>query len=73
METIYLLAVFAEIFVTTSGGPGHATTTLTYLIYQKALVAFDVGGASAGGVIAVILANIVALFLIRSVARNVDL
>jgi sorbitol/mannitol transport system permease protein len=73
METIYLLAIFAEIFVTTSGGPGNATTTLTYLIYQKALVSFDVGGASAGGVIAVILANIVALFLIRSVARNVDL
>ncbi|GAN81930.1 carbohydrate ABC transporter permease [Acidocella aminolytica] len=73
METIYLLAVFAEIFVTTSGGPGNATTTLTYLIYLRALVSFNVGGASAGGVLAVILANIVALFLIRTVARNVDL
>lgn len=73
METIYLLAVFAEIFVTTSGGPGNATTTLTYLIYLRALVSFDVGGASAGGVLAVILANIVALFLVRTVARNVDL
>ncbi len=73
METIYLLAVFAEIFVTTSGGPGNATTTLTYLIYLRALVSFDVGGAAAGGVLAVILANIVALFLVRTVARNVDL
>ncbi len=73
METIFLLAIFAEIFVTTSGGPGSATTTLTYLIYMRALVNFDVGSASAGGLIAVILANIVAFFLVRSVARNADL
>jgi sorbitol/mannitol transport system permease protein len=73
IETIFLLAIFAEIFITTSGGPGNATTTLTYLIYLRALVNFDVGGASAGGVLAIILANIVAYFLVRTVARNVDL
>lgn len=72
IETIFLLSVFAEILVTTSGGPGDATTNLTYLIYLKALLQFDVGGASAGGVIAIILANIVAAFLIRTVARNLD-
>ena len=70
IETIFLLTVFAEIFVTTSGGPGNATTTLTYLIYLKALLQWDVGGASAAGVIAIILANVVAAFLIRTVARN---
>ncbi len=72
IQTIFLLIVFAEIFVTTSGGPGTATTNLAYLIYLRALLEFDVGGASAGGVIAVILANIVAIFLIRTVARNLD-
>jgi sorbitol/mannitol transport system permease protein len=72
IETIFLLSVFAEILVTTSGGPGTATTNLTYLIYLKALLQFDVGGASAGGVIAIILANIVAAFLIRTVAKNLD-
>jgi sorbitol/mannitol transport system permease protein len=72
IETIFLLAVFAEILVTTSGGPGTATTNLTYFIYLKALLQFDVGGGSAGGVIAIILANIVAAFLIRTVARNLD-
>jgi sorbitol/mannitol transport system permease protein len=72
IETIFLLTVFAEILVTTSGGPGDATTTLTYLIYLRALVEWDVGGASAGGVIAIILANIVAFFLVRTVARNLD-
>jgi sorbitol/mannitol transport system permease protein len=72
IETIFLLSVFAEILVTTSGGPGNATTNLTYLIYLKALLQFDVGGASAAGVIAIVLANIVAAFLIRTVARNLD-
>lgn len=72
IETIFFLAIFAEIFVTTGGGPGLATTNLAYYIYLKALLEFDVGGASAGGLIAVVLANIVALFLVRSVARNLD-
>ena len=31
IETIFLLTVFAEILVTTSGGPGTATTNLAYL------------------------------------------
>ncbi|NNM58101.1 carbohydrate ABC transporter permease [Acidocella sp.] len=73
IETIFLLAIFAEIFITTSGGPGDATTTLTYLIYLRALVNFDVGGASAGGVLAIILANIMAFFLVRTIARNVNI
>lgn len=72
METIFLLAVFAEIFVTTSGGPGTATTNLAYLIYGRALLQFDIGGASAGGVIAIILANIVAALLARTVAPQLE-
>jgi sorbitol/mannitol transport system permease protein len=36
------------------------------------LLQFDVGGASAGGIIAVILANIVAIFLIRLIGKNLD-
>ncbi|TBW50560.1 sugar ABC transporter permease [Marinobacter halodurans] len=72
IEMIFLLTVFAEIFVTTSGGPGLATTNLAYLIYIRALLDFDVGMASAGGVVAIILANIVAIFLVRLVARNLE-
>jgi polyol transport system permease protein len=72
IETIFFLTIFAEIFVTTSGGPGLASTNLAFLIYMRALLDFDVGGASAGGVIAIILANIVAVFLIRSIAKNLD-
>jgi sorbitol/mannitol transport system permease protein len=72
IETIFFLTIFAEIFVTTSGGPGLATTNLAYFIYLRALFEFDVGGASAAGLIAVVLANIVAIFLMRLVARNLD-
>jgi sorbitol/mannitol transport system permease protein len=70
IETIFFLTIFAEIFVTTSGGPGLASTNLAFLIYIRALLEFDVGGASAGGVIAIILANIVAIFLVRTIAKN---
>jgi sorbitol/mannitol transport system permease protein len=72
LEAIFLLSVFAEILVTTGGGPGIATTTLSYLIYKTALLNFDVGGASATGIVAVVLANIVSVVLVRTVARSID-
>jgi sorbitol/mannitol transport system permease protein len=72
IETIFLLSVFAEILVTTNGGPGTASTNLTFLIYVQALLQFDVGGASAGGVVAIVLANIVAIFLIRMIGKNLE-
>jgi sorbitol/mannitol transport system permease protein len=70
IETIFLLSVFAEILVTTNGGPGTASTNLSYLIYAQALLQFDVGSASAGGVVAIVLANIVAVFVVRMVGKN---
>ena len=72
IETIFLLTVFAEILVTTNGGPGVATTNIAFLVYAQALLQFDVAGASAGGIIAVILANIVAVFLMRMIGRNLE-
>src|SRR5712675_1724417 len=72
IETIFLLTVFAEIFVTTGGGPGLQTTNIAFLIYSQALIQFDVGNASAGGLVAVVIANIVAFFLVRIVGRNLE-
>jgi sorbitol/mannitol transport system permease protein len=72
IETIFLLSVFAEIYVTTGGGPGYASTNIAYLVYHAALLDYDVGGAAAGGVVAVILANIVAFFLVRIVGKNLS-
>ena len=72
IETIFLLSVFAEIYVTTNGGPGVATTNIAFLVYKQALLNFDVGGASAGGIVAVVLANVVAIFLMRIVGKNLE-
>jgi len=72
IQTIFLLSIFAEILVTTNGGPGTASTNLTYLIYAQSLLQYDVGLGSAGGVVAIILANIVAIFLMRMIGKNLD-
>ncbi|MBS7541234.1 carbohydrate ABC transporter permease [Ancylobacter lacus] len=72
IQTIFLLSVFAEILVTTNGGPGTASTTLTFLVYMQSMLQFDVGLGSAGGIVAVILANIVAVFLMRMIGKNLE-
>ena len=72
IETIFLLTIFAEIFVTTTGGPGLATTNLAFLVFTEALLKFDIGVASAGGVIVVILANIAAFFLVKMIGKNLQ-
>ena len=36
IQTIFLLGVYAEILVTTNGGPGYASTNLPFLIYKTA-------------------------------------
>jgi len=70
IQTIFLLSIFAEIFVTTGGAFG--SKTLSYLIFQRVLESQNIGLGSAGGVYAIILANIVAIFLMRIVGKNLD-
>jgi sorbitol/mannitol transport system permease protein len=72
IEMIFLLSVFAEIYTTTGGGPGDASTNVAFLIFKQALLSFDAGVASAGALFAVVLANIAAIFLIRLVGKNLD-
>ena len=72
IQTIFLLGIFGEIFTTTQGGPGSASMTLPYMIFKQAIAAKDIGRAAAGGIIAVILANIVAYFLMRGLGRNLE-
>lgn len=69
IETIFLLNIFAEIKVTSVGG---FAGNLTYLVFSQLNDANDVGAAAAGGIIAVILANIVSYFLVRIVGRNLE-
>lgn len=70
METLFILSVFGEIFVLTSGGPGIQTTNLSFGIYQEAFQRWDIGEASAMGIYAIILANIVVLIFVRVLRRG---
>ena len=72
IEMIFLIGIFAEISITTGGGPGDASTNLTFLIFKEALFNFDAGTASAGALLAVVLANIVAAFLVRLIGKSLD-
>ncbi len=70
LGTIYVLQLFGEIYVATQGGPGAATTTLPYYVFQTISQGNDVGTSSAQGVCAVILASFIAAFLLRLLVRT---
>ena len=69
IETIFLLNIFAEIKVASVGG---FAGNLTYLVFSQLNDATDVGMAAAGGLVAVVLANIVSAFLVRMVGKNLE-
>lgn len=69
MEVLFILNIFGEIFVMTTGGPGIDTTNLPFEIYKEGFLRWNVSRAAAFGVLAVILANIVVLLFLR-VLRN---
>lgn len=56
--TINALQLFDEVYVTTKGGPLHATTVVVYYIYEQAFVYFHAGYAAA---IATVLFAVIAL------------
>ena len=73
IQTIFLLARLRR-------DPGHHQWRPGLRLHQPALPrlparrcwSYEVGRASAGGIIAVILANIVAFFPMRAVGKNLD-
>jgi sorbitol/mannitol transport system permease protein len=70
LGTIYVLQLFGEIFVATQGGPGTATTTVPFYVYQTIAQSNDVGSASAQGVLAVVFASVIAALLLRLLAST---
>jgi sorbitol/mannitol transport system permease protein len=70
LETIFFLSTYAEIYVTTMGGPGTATTNMPFYIFSRALQGFDVGLASAAGLFAILIANVVAFFFIKKISEH---
>ncbi|MEU5268867.1 carbohydrate ABC transporter permease [Streptomyces hygroscopicus] len=58
-----------HVLLLTQGGPGSSSTTLSFLVYQKAFIAADLGYSQTVGVI-LFLAGLVGLLTIRRVFRQ---
>lgn len=61
ISIIGCLKSFPEIYVMTQGGPIGATETLVYYIYQRAFGALDLGVASAGGFVLMLMMLVISL------------
>jgi sorbitol/mannitol transport system permease protein len=66
LGSLFIVQTFDTIFMTTQGGPGTATTNLPFLLYLVAFQGFDIGKASAIGVVAVLLTIVVASLALRT-------
>ena len=67
--TINALQLFDEVYVTTKGGPLHATTVVVYYIYEQAFEFFHAGYAAA---IATVLFVVIALITIVQLRLSRD-
>jgi sorbitol/mannitol transport system permease protein len=68
LGSIYIVQAFDAIFMITSGGPGQKTTNLAYYLYEVAFRAFDIGRASAMGVVVVIATIAIATGALRLIS-----
>jgi len=63
-------ALFSLIFVMTGGGPGYATTTMEYLIYETGFNQGDFGTAALYGLILFVITGIVGVVQLRLIGSN---
>lgn len=73
MNTIYaFFDTFGTIDTTTGGGPGGATRTLVYKLYQDGIVGLDLGGSAAQSVLLMLMVGLLTLVQFRYVERRVQ-
>lgn len=70
LGTIFILQEFGLIYVTTSGGPGYASTNLTFLVYREGFQGWNVGTASSVGVIIVVLTIVMMTLLFKFLRKT---
>jgi putative chitobiose transport system permease protein len=71
MSSIAAMKVFEEIYVMTKGGPLDSTKTLVFYIYESAFDEFEMGYASAIGVILFLLTLIFSLINLRLLREKI--
>lgn len=70
--TITGISIFDKVYVLTGGGPGNATVTLVYLIYNTAFRDFNYGVASAISLIFFGIAVVISIFQFRLMSRSYE-
>jgi putative chitobiose transport system permease protein len=65
MSSISAMKVFEEVYVMTQGGPMDSTKTLVYYLYESAFSEFEMGYASAIGVVLFLLTLVFSLINLR--------
>ena len=70
LRTIDAFKVFDIIWIMTSGGPGTATTTLNVLGYETAFESYNMGKASALGIIVLYISLALTMIFVRVIGRK---
>jgi sorbitol/mannitol transport system permease protein len=66
LGSLFVVQTFDSIYMLTYGGPGEDTTNIPFLLYLVAFQGFNIGQASAIGVVAVIMTTIIATVALRT-------
>lgn len=64
--------VFETVSIMTKGGPLNSTNTLVYYIYKEAFDYFDIGAASAGGVVLFVILAVITFFYFQALSKKVN-
>jgi multiple sugar transport system permease protein len=67
LKTVFALKAFDTIFTLTSGGPGNATKTLAYFVYEQGFNYYDMGYAAASAYVLTAILLVLAGFYLRLV------
>jgi multiple sugar transport system permease protein len=67
---IQMISTFAVVYITTQGGPGTATTVLSFEIYRQAFVFFNTGVGSALAILTLIVVTVLSQVLVRAVFKE---
>lgn len=72
VTTINSFQIFALIQLLTSGGPNYSTSTIMYLVYQKAIIESRFGVSSAMGVLLAIIIGIISILQFKFLSYDAD-
>ena len=72
INIINAIQTFETINIMTQGGPVNSTTTIVYYIYEEGFKNFDIGSASAAGMILLVILMVLTYFYFRLLGRKVQ-